>query len=251
MAREKESAEEFAERLFFFWQIAQPLRHVVEELPALEKSIPIRMTLKVPLKDLDAPLSLEQLTQIAVEARWQWSMQNLSEAEFERLALRFRPFFAEKEATNFLQTIHAMAAQNPALRDWHKAWKKRWNRAVFWGAMSIPLNDLGMTADSIISVGFYSRYFHVTKERRAQAESYEAALGQEIYWLALTSAVWQRAVIVLDLAAEIEDYLVRCNYRTRAELDELGQRPVRPERITQSFVGGVGAVQIMPVDEGA
>lgn len=247
MAREKESAEQFVERLVFFWRIAQPLRHVLEELPVLEKSFPLEMKLKVPLKDLEAPLSLDKLAKIAVEARWRWSMPNLSDAQFERLALRFRPFFAEKEDTNFLQTINAMAARNPAMRDWHKALKTRWNRAAFWGSMSIPQNNLGMTTDSIISVGFYSRYFHVTKERRAAAEAYEAALGEEIYWLALVSSVWQRSAIVLDLAMQIESYLLLHKYRSRLELDDLARKPDRPERITQSFVGGVGAIQFLPV----
>lgn len=70
MAREKESAERFVERLVFFWRIAQLLRHVLEELPVLERFFPLEMKLKVPLKDLEAPMSLDMLPKIAVEARW-------------------------------------------------------------------------------------------------------------------------------------------------------------------------------------
>lgn len=257
MARERETTEQFFERLFFFWQIAQPLRHVFEELPELEKSIPLQMKLKVPMRPLEeavivvdetAIISIEQVAELAVEARWSWSMQNLSEAQFERLALRFRPFFAQKEKTHFLTTINRMAERNPAMRDWHQDLKASWDRAAFWGAMSIPKTDLQITTDSIISIGFYSRYFHVTKEQRAEAEAYEKVLGEEMYWLALVSSVWQRSAIVLNLATQIEAALLDHKRHTKEELEALAQKPVRPDRITQSFIGGVGAVRFEPIE---
>ena len=249
MVQEKESKEQFFERLFFFWKVAQPLRHVFEELPALEKSIPAKMNFKIPVEKL-AYLdvnSIEQMAELAIEARFTWSMQNLSDAQFERLALRFRPFFAQSEETNFLKTINKMVERNPAMQDWHQSLKARWDRAAFWGAMSIPKNDLRMTTDSIIKTGFYSRYFHVSKEQLALSEAYEKVLGEDMYWIALVSSVWQRSSIVLNLATQIEALLLEHKLSTKGELDALALKPMRPKRVTQDLVGGVGALRFEPI----
>jgi hypothetical protein len=247
MSRRLESELEFVERIFFYWEVAQPLRHVFEQLPALEGSIPIKMNVKAPLNGWSKQPNFSDLIGASVESRWSISFQNLSEEQFERLALRFRPFFAQKEETNFLRTISAMVAMNPEMRDWHHDLKTRWNRAVFWGAMGLPASDPPVTTDAIINAGFYSRYFHVTRERRAEAKAYEDCLGTELYWTALVSSVWQRSAIVLDVARQIEDLLIHQKLKTEEELATLKTRIHQPERIVQSYYGGVGGIKLEPL----
>lgn len=247
MSRQLESKAEFIERIFFYWEVAQPLRHVFEQLPDLEGSIPLKMNVKVPLTGWTTQPSLTDIIEASVESSWSISFQNLSEEQFERLALRFRPFFAQKEETNFLRTISAMAARNPEMRDWHHDLKIRWNRAVFWGAMELPSCEPPVTTDAIINAGFYSRYFHVTRAQRAEAKAYEDSLGKELYWIALASSIWQRSAIVLDVARQIERLLIHQKLKTEEELAILAAPSLQPERIVHSCYGGIGAIKVEPI----
>lgn len=46
----KETREAFERRLLLFWEIAQPLRHVFQDLPALDGSMPLTMTVTSPVE---------------------------------------------------------------------------------------------------------------------------------------------------------------------------------------------------------
>lgn len=244
MSARKEPQEAFERRLLLYWEVAQPLKHIFRELPELEERIPANMVVKLPPRKWNRQTDIADVLRASVESKLSLSFQNLPEAQFERLALRFRPFFANGEQTNFLRTIAAIAAQYEEMVPWQKSFKQRWNRAVFWGAMGMPERDPPVTADGVIDAGFYSRYFHVSPEGRKKAKAYEASLGTTMFRVALVSSVWQRSALVLSVADEIEDWLLNRGLLSEAARDEAASPAAQPERLSLEVQGGEGAIQL-------
>lgn len=79
--------------------------------------------------------------------------------------------------------------------------------------------------DKLITAGFYSRYFHLTKESREKAAVYEAKLGSDRYWLALVSSVWQRSGIVVECAKSLRPVLIAQGYATEERLAQMERGP--------------------------
>lgn len=106
------------DRLVLFWEVAQPLRRVVEGLPAFGKGP--KMTLTFSLEGvLQGAQDLPAVLQAASESRLEVEFKNVSEPLFERLALRFRPFYASEEPVNFLFVIGELVRVVPSLKEWH------------------------------------------------------------------------------------------------------------------------------------
>jgi hypothetical protein len=206
------------EKLRLFYETAQPLARLLVELPPMRDP---RVTFRVQsrMDTLSQPMSVEKLLQDA-ESKMVLDFPHLPEPLFERLCLRFRPFYMEKEDTNFLGITQLLKAQNPELRANMDARIKRWDGAIFWGrmAMKAPSAPGKIEAEDVIKAGFYSSYFHVTAKRRAAARAYEAALGPATFRIALVSSVWERSFLVVKLAAELRDVLLAQGWATQAEL---------------------------------
>lgn len=243
----KESREAFERRLLLYWETAQPLRRVFQDLPALEGSIPLRMTLACPVKDLAGRPNRLDLLRASFESEISMSFQNLSEEHFERLALRFRPFFAQNEETNFLRTVSSIAARNEELRRWHHSLKTRWHRAVFWGAMGLPQSSPPVTTDAIINAGFYSQYFHVSHDRRQDAKAYEESLGASVFRVALVSAVWQRSALALNLSDQIQYWLLEHGLLSDTQISAIANQPQQPERIALNLTGRIDDIELKPL----
>lgn len=113
--------------------------------------------------------------------------------------------------------------------------------------MGLPKNSPAVTADEIISAGFYSRYFHVSHDRRQEAKAYEKSLGPDIFRVALVSSVWQRSALTLYVSDEIQDWLLENDLLSNDLISAAAQRPMQPERIDLNLKGGVGAIHVKPV----
>lgn len=195
--------DEGESRLILFWETAQPLKRVLEDLPDIGEGSPMAMTLTaVARRPSGSPVLEVMASKISI------LLPNLPEPLFERLALRFRPFYVQEERTFFLGLLTLLADRNEDLRAETKRWKERWNRAVFLGAMEMPEATPRISAELVIKTGFYSRYFHVNAETRERVAEYERSIGKEMFRAALVTAVWQRARLVVALADEVEKYLL-------------------------------------------
>lgn len=246
MSNPNETREVFERRLALFWEVAQPLKLVFRELPELSAGFPATMRIKFPTAGLESPPDLTDLVHRSVESAIALSFPNLPEELFERLALRFRPFFAQGEETHFLRVISSIAGRDRQLARWQQDLKKRWHRAVFWGAMAMPERTPPVTPDAIINAGFYARYFHVSHDRRREARTYEESLGADIFRVALVSSVWQRSGLVIEVANQIQDWLVANSLLDDAAIAVAADPGRQPERIQLNLTGGVGAVRLMP-----
>lgn len=244
------SRTEFRQQLVLFWETAQPLKRILDILPSLGEGLHSKMQIRFPRDSWSQQATLESLMQASIESEIVTTFQNLPEDLFERLALRFRPFFANNETTSFLKVLACVARYWPELKPWQKNYKERWHRAVFWGAMEMPERTPPVKADAVIEAGFYSRYFHVSSERRIEAKKYESSLGKDIFRAALVSAVWQRSKLVIEVADEFEGALSRngaLDDETRQRALELHQQP---EHIVLTLKGGPGAIQVTPLVDG-
>lgn len=217
------------EKLLLFYEAAQRLNEVYSTLPVVERA-PAKLIVKVRPAVASGNLGWQDIFENAEKGTAAVTFPNLSEQRFELLALRFRPFFMKKEDTHFPTLLSLLAHLNEGLRDWTGGYSSRWERAVFWGGMGIDLRDNGVvvTADKLITVGFYSRYFHLTKESREKAAVYEAKLGSDRYWLALVSSVWQRSGIVVECAKSLRPVLIAQGYATEERLAQMERGTPRP-----------------------
>jgi|GEM_PF-4434834 len=235
--------EENRATLALFWETAQPLKHVVAELPDISGGQRINIKPVFPRSALVPGATAVDLLNASVSSEVEIVFRNLPEPLFERLALRFRPFYANDEEVNFLKLLNFVSQLNSDLHPWKKERKAAWERAVFWGAMSMPEQTPTVKAEDVIKAGLYSRYFHVNKVHREKALAYEKSLGVGMYRIALVSSVWQRSNIVLQVVNEMEPRLVDLGVVT-AEAVEAAKTPaVQPEEISLKMKGGPGSFQ--------
>ncbi len=235
--------EEHRATLALFWETAQPLKHVVAELPDISNGHKMNIKPVFPRSALVPGASTVDLLNASVSSELELVFPNLPEPLFERLALRFRPFYANDEEVNLLKLLNFVSQLNPHLHPWKKERKASWDRAVFWGAMGMPEQTPAVKAEDVIKAGLYSRYFHVNKIHREKALAYEKSLGVGMYRIALVSSVWQRSNVVLQVANEMEQLLVGLGIVT-AEAVEAAKTPaVQPEEVSLKLKGGPGAFQ--------
>ncbi|MFN3436144.1 MAG: hypothetical protein ACK41V_00460 [Acidovorax sp.] len=226
--------------LLMFWRAAMRLRLVTDELPSV-KSFPISLKIQG-AKNMG---SLEKTLELASLANLEIFFSTLPEAQFEVLALRFRPFFAQNEKINFMNLLSLLDKRNPKVRPWTKSLRKRWRDAVFWGGMGMKAEDLPVETDRIISVGFYSKYFHIEQDKMSLADEYREKMGAEIFEVALISAVWERAKLVVGVANSLQPQLVAQGVLSQ---DEVDLKPVkRPEVVKLQLSGGPGALKLFDV----
>lgn len=202
-----------------FIETAQRLREAVEKLPKL--SLRAKLLLMIPADEVGGSSSVEELVSSADSVSPELDLPNLSEAQFEQLALRFRPFMLNNEKVNFEYIVNLLNARNPDMRAHLAPYSKRWEQAIFWGAIGLSHfehSDKQLTADELIGCGFYSQYFHLNLEKRARALRMKAALGVDRYWAALVSSVWARAQVVVDLSKALRIVLIAQGYATEDQL---------------------------------
>ena len=192
------------QRLLLFWKAAIPLRQIVNELPQIEAGFPMNVTIHVPTEAANACSSLPDVLGASTQSQMNIKFPNLSEPHFERLALRFRPFFATKEETNFLRTVNEIAYLNVDARNWLDEWRTKWKRAVFWGAMGMPKQVPALDPEKVIAAGFYAGYFHFDEKSTQLAQQYQQSLGKDMFRVAVVSTVWQRARIITWFAEHVE-----------------------------------------------
>ena len=167
---------------------------------------------------------------------------SLPDEVFEVLALRFRPFFAQNERTYFLNILSLLDRKNPHLRGQTKDLREQWRRAVFWGRMGMTASDTKVKTDDIISIGFYSKYFHVAADKLKLAEEYRRKMGSDMFDLALVSSVWERACLVVFFACELQKPLLQMGVLSQEEID---RAPMKlPLTVKWKMVGGPGALQV-------
>ncbi|WP_431101528.1 hypothetical protein [Roseateles noduli] len=241
--------EENRATLALFWETAQPLKHVVAELPDISNGHKMNIKPVFPRSALVPGASPVDLLNASVSSELELVFPNLPEPLFERLALRFRPFYANDEEVNFLKLLNFVSQLNSDLHPWKKERKASWDRAVFWGAMGMPEQKPAVKAEDVIKAGLYSRYFHVNKVHREKALAYEKSLGVGMYRIALVSSVWQRSNVVLQVANEMEQLLVNLGIVT-AEAVEAAKTPaVQPEEVSFKIKGGPGAFQAEVIEK--
>lgn len=131
------------------------------------------------------------------------------------------------------------------IRPWTRSLRKRWRNAVFWGGMGMTADDLPVETDRIISIGFYSKYFHVEQDKISLADEYRKKMGSEIFEVALISAVWERSKLVVGVANALQPQLVAQGVLSQ---DEVELKPVKlPEVVKLQFSGGPGALKLFEV----
>lgn len=226
--------------LLMFWRAAMRLRSATEKLPNL-KGFPISLHLQG-AKNMN---SIDKTLESASMAKLEISFPMLPEDQFEVLALRFRPFFAQTEKINFMNLLSLLDKNNRHVRTWTKSLRKRWRDAVFWGGMGMTAEDLPVETDRIISVGFYSKYFHVEQDKISLADEYREKMGADIFEVALISAVWERAKLVVGVANSLQPQLVAQGVLSQ---DEVDLKPIkRPEVVKLQLSGGPGALKLFDV----
>jgi hypothetical protein len=233
--------EENRATLALFWETAQPLKHVVAELPDIGDGPKLNIKPVFPLSALVPGATIVDLLNSSVSSEVEFVFRNLPEPLFERLALRFRPFYANDEEVNLLKLLNFVSQLNPDLHQWKKERKKSWDRAVFWGAMGMPEQTPPVKAEDVIRAGLYSKYFHLNRVHREKALAYEKSLGAGMYRIALVSSVWQRANVVLLVANEMEQLLVDLGIVTEEAVEGAKTPPVQLEEIALKVKGGPGA----------
>lgn len=234
-------------RLKLFWEAAQPLKRVLAELPDIGTGFKMKLTPVLPREALSRATTLPELVNSSVSSELEIEFQNLPEPLFERLALRFRPFYANDEDVNFLRMLNTLAEKNRTLLAWKKELKAKWERAVFWGAMGMPGMSPSVKAEEVIKTGLYSRYVHLNAEHRAKAAIYEEALGAEMFRIALVSSVWQRSLYVSSLADLLENLLVGVGELDANQVAQSKEAPVEKDKVVLKLQGGVGAVQFQEI----
>lgn len=236
-------------RLTLFWEAAQLLKHVVAELPDIGQGPGLRIRPVFPLSACTPESTLVDLMNASVSSELEITFQNLPEPLFERLALRFRPFYANDEEINFLRVLNVVSQFNEHLHPWAKERRTSWTRAVFWGSMGMPQQTPPVQAEEVIRVGLYSRYFHLNSEQRQRALAYEKALGAGMFRIALVSSVWQRANIVIQVATEMEDHLVELGIVSAEAVTAAKVPYAQPDKISLKLVGGPGAIKAKELAE--
>ncbi len=236
-------------RLSLFWETAQLLKHVVVELPDIGQGPTLRVRPVFPSSARTPGSTIVDLMNASVSSEIEITFQNLSEPLFERLALRFRPFYANDEEVNLLRVLNVVSQFNEHLHPWAKERRTSWTRAVFWGSMGMPQQTLPVQAEEVIKVGLYSRYFHLNLEQRQRALAYEKALGAGMFRVALVSSVWQRANFVIQVATEMEDHLVELGIVSGEALAAAKIPFVQPDKISLKLVGGPGAIKAKELDK--
>lgn len=208
-----------AEKLKLFYEVAQPLARLLKELPPM-RNPEAKFNVTLPKDDAAVPLPIEEVFRRAGETWMLLNFPHLPEPLFERLCLRFRPFYSEKEDTKFLGITAMLKVHNPDLRAEMDRYIDRWKRAVFWGRMDmiVPTAPGNLLAEDVIRVGFNSAYFHVTAAYRATARKYEEAVGRDMFRIALVSSVWERSFLVLELASALRPVLLAQGLATEDEL---------------------------------
>lgn len=230
------------QRLLLFWEVAQPLARLLVQLP--DTSQGVRMTIRgsTPVEGLRDATSQAELLNRATSSELELAFPNLSENQFEQLALRFRPFFMNDEETYFLKILNLISDLNPEFRAWVDWYKAGWEKAVFWGAMGMPNTQPPVKADEVIRAGFYSRYFHVKQNMREKAREYEVLLGKDMFRVALVSSVWRRAELVVSAATHLEDVLRMDGILSETLLREVKAPKEEPAEIRLVLSGGPGSV---------
>lgn len=234
--------EQDEQRLLLFWEVAQPLGRLLPELP--DNSNGVRMTIRgtTPVSGPDSTPSQAELLNQASSSELELAFPNLSEAQFEQLALRFRPFFMNDEETYFPKILNLLSDLNPRLRGWVDWNKEQWGKAVFWGAMGMPNTNPPVKADDIIRAGFYSRFFHVKQNMREKAKEYETALGRDMFRVALVSSVWRRSELVVSAADYLEGCLMADGVLSGELVRELKSPPDNPTELKLVMQGGPGSI---------
>lgn len=105
-------------RLSLFWETAQLLKHVVAELPDIGQGPSLRVRPVFPLSALTRGSTVVDLMNASVSSELEITFQNLPEPLFERLALRFRPFYANDEEVNLLRVLNVVSQLNEHLHPW-------------------------------------------------------------------------------------------------------------------------------------
>ena len=236
------------ELLLLYLRASIPLRRVVQELPEIgENFIRARASASVKNSQITDCMELHDVLSAAFESSIDIKFSGLPEPIFERLVLRFRPFYANNETINFLTVVNQLAKQNHELREWCGEWRIKWKRAVFWGAMGMPAVSPKVSAEKIIEAAFYSRYFHYDSKKEQQVCEYERALGKDILRVALVSSVWQRSLLTVSLAEDIQRYLLRAGLLQETTLSDMNSAYDQPTKATLSLLGGVGGLKVTPI----
>lgn len=235
--------------LALFWETAQLLKHVVAELPDIGEGPKLRLTPVFPRSAMVPGATTIDLLNAAVSSEMVLTFRNLPEPLFERLALRFRPFYANDEEVNFLRLLKFASQLNEHLHPWRQERKAAWDRAVFWGAMGMPQQSPPVKAEEVIKAGLYSRYFHLNRELRDKAMAYEKSLGVGMFRIALVSSVWQRSNIVVQVATEMEAQLVDLGIVSEEAVAASKIPVVQPEEISFKLLGGPGSIQAKDLDK--
>lgn len=237
------------EQLLLFYEMSIPLARVLSEIGPIENpKMTLRPTFKIselsPTPDIAEIINKAHSTEMVIRFR------NISEATFERLALRFRPFFLEGEQTKFLEILNILKAKNPELHPELNAFKESWQKAVFGNRIGLRVPDSLVTvnAERLIRIGFYSKYFHSDSKIRAEAVRYETALGKETYWVALISSVWERAQLVATFAVQLRQLLLDQGFATEADLALIEEGDGYPtgEFVEIALTGRIAEFKVLP-----
>lgn len=233
---EFENQKEAEQTLLLFWRVAMRLSVATDQLPAVDTRFHMRLEKGKVLGSLSETLESSARSILKI------GFQTLPEEQFEVLALRFRPFFAQSEDVHFLKILSLLDRKNPQVRLQTKELRESWRHAVFWGKMALSFEELRVKADAVISIGFYSKYFHVEAEKLALADEYRSKMGSEMFDVALQSAVWHRACLVVALARGLQQPLFSLGALTQEEIDA---KPLKlPPILEFQLEGGPGALEI-------
>ena len=244
---EFEEQREGNERLLLFVRASVPLQKVTLELPEInDQFIHLHGSATVRNSDLNNQVTTVTVLNSAIQSSMNIEFSGLPEAVFERLVLRFRPFYAKDDKTNFSKFLTLIARKNLELRDWCSEWRVKWERAVFWRAMGMPTQVPKVNAEKVIEAAFYARYFHFETAKEDQVLAYEAALGKGLLRTAIVSSVWQRSLLVVNLAEEIRAYLSRAGLLSDKEWSAILASYDQPSKYTLSVQGGIGGLQVSP-----
>ncbi|RYF58220.1 MAG: hypothetical protein EOO27_13200 [Comamonadaceae bacterium] len=231
--------------LALYWRMSRRLQEALKALPQLEPPI-VKLDATAP--KAAALLGVEEFIRQSSGGKVSMTFQTLPQMQFEVLALRFRPFFAQNEQIHFLSILKLLGHKNEQAREPLGKLKEQWNGAAFWTMVQMVNPHVKVDADSVIRIGFYSKYFHVEPDKLLEAEKYRKAMGDDLFEIALVSSVWERSRVVVMLALAIEPYLLRVGAITQKEIDD--SPPADRESITVEHAVGPGAIRMGPAGMG-
>ena len=118
--------------LALYWRMSRRLEEVLNALPEF-KAPTAKFDVTAP--KAAALAGVEEFIRQSLGGTVTMTFQTIPQMQFEVLALRFRPFFAQDEQIHFLSILKLLGHRNERVREQVKQLKGQWNGAAFWTAM--------------------------------------------------------------------------------------------------------------------